>query len=268
MVIEIDPVLLNLGPFTIRWSGLMIAVGIVAGLAIAIRETRRRRLPEDATFACAFWGIFAGIIGARLLHVVDRLDFYLQNPELIIGLQPGGLAVWGGIIGGVATGAMYAQRRRLPLGAMADIFAPAILVGLIIGRVGSIVSGDALGVLTSLPWGFVYVHPDALAPRLGEPTEPYPLYEMLWNGLLLGVIWRLRRRITPPGMIFLTFIIGYAVGRFFLTFLRQEQVWFLGLQEGQIVAIIVAVGLTPTLLRLIRRDRNYPDQRGFSPKIA
>jgi phosphatidylglycerol---prolipoprotein diacylglyceryl transferase len=266
MVIATDPILMALGPFTISWAGLMITFGVGVGLIVAIREARRRNLADDVTAACAFWGGIGGILGARLLHVINRLDFYLQNPDLILGLQPGGLTIWGGIIGGFATGAVYARRRGLSLKSMADVFAPAILSGLIIGRIGSIINGEAFGVSSSMPWAFVYLHPNSLVPRLGVPTEPYPLYEMVWNGVLFGILWRLRRQSRPAGTTFLTFMIGYAVGRFFLTFARQEQVWFLGLQGAQVIAVVAITLSMIGLFEMSRRGRNVPDEIGLSTR--
>jgi phosphatidylglycerol---prolipoprotein diacylglyceryl transferase len=264
ITIAIDPTLVSLGPLTLRWSGLMIAIGITIGLIVASRETRRRGLSDEVTFACAFWSGVGAVVGARFFHVVDRLDFYLQNPDLILGLQPGGMAVWGGLVGGIAAGSIYVRWRRLPFGVMADTAAPAILVGLIVGRTGSIVNGDAHGLPTSLPWGLIYLHPDTLVPFLGTPTEPYPIYEMIWNGLLLGALWRFRGHLSHPGATFLTFISGYAVGIFVLTFVRQERIWLLGLQGAQIIAVIAIALSLLALLRLVNRDREYHERTNRS----
>ena len=251
IVVAIDPVLLELGPFALRWYGLAIACGIGLGVLVALREARRLGVSEDATYGCALWGTIGGLVGARLFHVLDRVDFYLQNPGAVLAVQQGGLAVWGAVVGGVGAGALYCRLAGTPARRMADLAAPSLLLGQIVGRLGSLVDGDAYGGPFDAPWSLIYVHQAALIPDLGEPTHPYPLYEMLWNGVLLGLLWRLRRRQHPDGTLFLTYLALYALGRFALGFVRQEAIVLVGLQQAQLVALIaLALSLPPLLRRL------------------
>ena len=99
----------------------------------------------------------------------------------------------------------------------------------------------------------MYVHQDALIPNLGEYTHPYPLYEIGWNVLLLGLIWRLRRRGGPDGVVFLTYLLLYSLGRVLLTFVRQETVVALGLQQAQLLGLAVIALALPLLARRLRR---------------
>ena len=237
----VDPVLLSIGPVTIRWYGLMIAVGIALGVYVALREAQRMRVHEDAIFNCALWGVLGAILGARGFHVVDRIDFYLQNPAAILAFQQGGLAIWGGLLGGIAAGAAYCLVTGHPVGRMADIATPGLLLGQIVGRLGCLINGDAYGGPAELPWSITYVHPDALMPDLGVPTQPYPLYEIIWNALVLGVVWRLRGLGLPNGTLFLIYLVLYSAGRFVLTFVRQEALLVLGLQQAQFLALVVII---------------------------
>jgi phosphatidylglycerol:prolipoprotein diacylglycerol transferase len=249
IVIAVDPVLFQVGELAVRWYGLTIALGIALGVAVALREARRLGVSEDATYSCALWSTLGALIGARLFHVLDRVDFYLQNPGAALAVQQGGLAVWGAVVGGLAAGTLYCRFAGLSAARMADLAAPALLLGQIIGRVGSLVNGDAYGAPFDAPWSLVYVHEAALIPDLGEPTHPYPLYEMGWNALVLAAVWRLRLRQLPAGTLFAAYLLLYGVGRFALGFARQEAIILGGLQQAQLVAIVAVACAIPVLVR-------------------
>lgn len=255
IVINIDPVLLELGHVHVRWYGLIVLLAIVSGVWLGTREAARKGISSDDASGLAAWAVLGGLVGARLFHVVDRLDYYLVNPMAALAVWQGGLAIWGAIAGGAGAAALYALRHRLPLASLADAAAPALLLGQIIGRVACIINGDSAGVPTDLPWGFAYVHPRAMVPPdlVGVPTHPYPLYEILWNGATLALVWALRTRLKVDGALFLTYVTLYALGRFALSFVRREAVWFLGLQEAQVVAVVVLLAAAAAMYLVWRR---------------
>lgn len=254
IVFGIDPVAVQVGPLVLRWYGVFVALGIAVGIYVVLAEGRRRGLGEDSLYTCALWAILAGIVGARLLHVIDQADFYLQNPGLSLSLGQGGLAMWGAILGGVLATIVYGRLRHLPVARIFDAAAPALVVGQMIGRIGSLINGDAWGSTTNLPWGFIYTSPEALMPptSLGVPTHPYPLYEIIWGLATLGVLLLLRGWLRTDGLLFLVYLVVYSVGRFSLSFVREEPLALMGFQQAQVIAVItLALALPVLVYRLI-----------------
>lgn len=241
ITINIDPEIFRLGSFALRWYSLTFAGGIALAVWLTLREAKRMGLNTDKVTTVALWAVVGGLVGARLFHVVDRWDYYLANPLEIVMVNHGGLAIWGGLITGGLAATLAARKERLPVLKLADAAVIGLIAGQMLGRVGCIINGDAYGGPTGMPWGFVYVNPGAMIPEAlkGIPTHPYPVYEVLLDALLLGVLLFLRKREMPAGMLFLAYVAGYSLIRFSLTFVRRESIWFWGLQEAQVVALLV-----------------------------
>ena len=237
ITIEMDPVLLHIGPVALSWYGLAVTVAVAAGIWVTLREAKRKGIPSEPIAGMLLWILVGGLVGARALHVIDRWDFYVANPGQILAVQNGGLAILGAIIGGAVTGGVLAWRKRLPVRRLFDAAAPGIVLGQAIGRFGCLVTGDALGPPTDGTWGIVYRNPHAMAPSLGVAYQPVFLYEQLWDFALFALLWALRKRLRTDGQLFALYLGLYAAGKFALTFLRTETVWFWGLQEAQLLAL-------------------------------
>jgi phosphatidylglycerol:prolipoprotein diacylglycerol transferase len=241
ITIDVDPIILRLGHIAVGWYGLAVILGIGAALLVTRREFQRRGLPEDALWGIVPWAIAGGIIGARVFHVVDNWPTYSSDPLRILALQKGGLAIGGALLGGIAATLLVASLRRVPLLDGADAAAPGIVLGQALGRLGCLVTGDALGSETGLPWGVSYLNPGSMAPASGVAYQPVFAYEALWDLGLFVLLWTVRGRIKRPGGLFAIYLGLYAGGKFAITFLRDEQRWALGLQEAHFVALLLAV---------------------------
>lgn len=246
MLIEIDihPVIAQFGPLALRWYSLMIMLGVLVGTWTAAKLAERRGLVGDDVYSAALWVVGGGIVGARLAHVIDRFDFYRANPEKILAVHEGGLAIWGGLIAGGLAGWAFTRRYHIRLWAFADSVAHGTVLGLAIGRLGCIVNGDVAGKPTGGDWGFVYTNPHALLPRpeyFNVPTQPYPLYELAWDLALFALLFVIARRARFDGAVFLAASAIYAAGRFLLTFVREEEIFLFGLQQAQVISLVIIV---------------------------
>lgn len=236
MTIDIDPVIVHLGPLALSWYGLFVALAIAIGLWLAFREARRKGLPMDEVESLAFWVFAGGIVGARGLHVIDRWDLYALHPLGIFAIWNGGLAIMGAVLGGTLTGVLVAWRRGLPVRKLADAAAPGAILGQAIGRFACLFTGDAVGRATT-GFGVTYLDRGAMVPELGVAYEPVFLYEMVWDFGVFALLWLLRPHLHVDGQLFAVYLALYAVGKFALTFLRTETVWLAGLQEAQLLSI-------------------------------
>ncbi|MFC2003812.1 prolipoprotein diacylglyceryl transferase [Chloroflexota bacterium] len=255
IVIDIDPLLFRIGGFELRWYSLAIMLAVVAAVLIASHQGKKKGIATEEIYSLALWVLIAGMAGARLLHVIDQFDYYAANPPQIWQFQQGGLAIWGALAGGGAATVAHTKIRRMPLGRLADALAPALLTAHIIGRVGCIVNGDAYGSVTSLPWGFIYTHPSAVIPPnlFGLPTHPYPVYEIIWNAIALILILQLGRHFKKDGLVFLSYLSLYSLGRFVLSFVRQENITLWGLQQAQIIAMLTLLSSLVAIMYLARK---------------
>ena len=286
--IDIGPNMFSSGSFVLSWHGFFSFVAVATAVFLVGRWARFRGVLADDIYTIAVWAIVGGVLGARLVHVIDHWDsFYQDNLFQILAVWRGGIGIWGGILGGFAGGVaatMVMNRLRvdrrarlerrlrqaadgeeraaleeeigrnqhLPIGAIADLTAPALLFVQTIGRLGDIVNGEHCAKATEMFLGFIWTNPGSAARTcvngVGASVHPVIAYEMVWNLLALAVIWRLRGRLKPDGMLFALYLALYSVGRFAITFAREDRVWALGLQEAQYIAILVVLITVPLLV--------------------
>ena len=245
VTINLDPTLFHLGPLVFSWYGLAVAAGLLVGVWLLLREAQRRGLPTEPVLDLVLWIAVGGLIGARLLYVLDRWSFFVANPTQMLAVHTGGLSIMGAILGGGLTAGLLAHRKGLPVRRLFDAAAPGIVLGQAIGRFGCLVTGDTVGSPTDGSWGVVYVNPGARVPQLGVAYQPAFFYEQLWDMLVFAILWRLRGRITGDGQLFALYLGLYALGKFAITFVRLDPVYVWGLQQSHFVALgllMLAIG--------------------------
>ncbi len=251
--IGLDPVIIHLGHFGLRWYSLAILTAIATGIVLTLREARRKGIHEDMIWGVATWGIISGIIGARLFHVADNLGQYLADPLSVLAIQEGGLAISGAIVVGLLAALVKARRQGWPFLRVLDAAAPGLILGQAIGHIGCIIQGDSLGPVTDLPWGIVYTNPGAMAPALGVPFLPAQGFEMVWDLAIFGFIWSIRKRVRNDGFLFTTYLLLYSINKFTVSFWRDNVLLAFGLREAQLVALALLAFSVVSLLVMYRR---------------
>jgi phosphatidylglycerol---prolipoprotein diacylglyceryl transferase len=242
--INVNPVMAEFGPFTLTWHGFFTAIAILVGVTLAIWLARRDGIPAEVGQEFALVAVPGAIIGARLFYVLEHWgDFWPDDMlDIVFGITDGGITLYGALIGGVATGVLYGLYQRWPVSIALDAAAPAIALGIAIGRLGGLLSGQHLASESGLPWAVRYTHPDTLG-DLGVEVHPtVGGYEMLGSlALFTLLLFVLRRRVMVPGWVFCSFLGAYALMRFFLSYLLVEQQTVSGLAVTQIVSAL-AIG--------------------------
>jgi len=246
ITIGIDPIAF----LNVRWYGIMVALGVVVVVLWMLREVRRgANLSYDTILTAALVAIPSGIIFSRLLHVVDRWDYYIANPGRIWGFE--GLTIYGAILG-AALGIWICSRfSKFRFGYFADLLTPGLILAQAIGRVGCTINGCCYGTATSLPWGIVYTNTACYAP-LGVALHPTQVYEIIFLLIVFGVLFWLRKRFQPDGSLFLIYLGLYAMWRLGIDFLRDGTPFLFGLHQAQVISIIVLL-IVITVLALRTR---------------
>jgi phosphatidylglycerol:prolipoprotein diacylglycerol transferase len=275
--INIDPNLGTIGPFQITWHGLFTALGIAASVVLAAYFARKRHVNEDYVYSIALWAVIGGIVGARLLYVIEHLSQFTHNLGSIFSVNEGGISIYGGLILGAVVGFLYAWRRHYPIRRISDTAALGMAVGQAVGRIGDFINGEHWAKASNLPWAFCYTNPNTLngdpntntAAICGsisrQPLNPpavHPvagLYEPLALLLIFAVCWWLFRRLNVAGYIFWIYVAAYAVLRFGLSYLRTNEATAGPLTVPQVIAIPMFVIALIGLFVVYRISRRSPE---------
>jgi phosphatidylglycerol:prolipoprotein diacylglycerol transferase len=251
----------SIGPLYIRFYGILIMLGAIAAAFLAEREARRRKLNSEIVWDGLIWVLIGGIIGARLWHIftpppsmmiLDTATGKLINPYFVHGMPQildilaiwkGGLGIPGAVIGGALALYLFCRNRKMSFMLWADIAAPGVALAQGIGRWGNFFNQELYGKPTTLPWA-IKIDPLYRVPGYEQFTTFHPLflYESIWNLLNMGLLLWLERRYAgklKEGDLFLTYLIGYPFGRFFLEFLKVDAPRFGTININQTFMLIV-----------------------------
>ena len=263
-----NPDLLSLGPFTVRWYGLMFAIGFWLGYNILGRIYRHEGAPEKWLGILLLWVVGATIVGARLGHVFFyEWSYYSAHPADILKVWEGGLASHGGTLAIILAVILYSvfTTKKSPIWTFDRLVIPVALVGGMI-RIGNLMNSEIFGTATDLPWGFMFVR-SAQWHRMyeGMACHPTQLYEAFCYfalfALLMWMYWR-KNAETRPGLIFGVFFIGIFLPRFLIEFIKNDQVGFeasMTLNMGQLLSIpFVLAGVFLVIRAMCRPKVDIP----------
>lgn len=206
------PIAFHLGPLTVHWYGVMLAVGFLAGLWTATRRAPLSGIPPEKISDIGLWLIASAVVGARLLFIATywRESFAGQPWTEVFMIQRGGLVFYGGFIGAALACIVFCRRHTLALWRVADVLTPSIALGYVFGRVGCFLNGCCFGSACAQPWAVRFPESHVTG---GAPVHPTQLYDSFLSlGLYLGLAWLYRRK-KFDGQVFANYLLGYAVLR-------------------------------------------------------
>ena len=225
--------------------GLLIACAMALSVYLCSKQEKRLGLPKDVTYDLALWVIPAGVIGARLYYVAFQWEVYRQNPLSILYIWEGGLAIYGGVIGGALAVFAFSRLKNIPFGKLADMIAPALIPSQAIGRWGNYFNGEAYGRLIENP--ALQVFPLAVNVDGAWHMATF-FYESAWDFLGFLVLWLNRKKTTASGNLFLLYLVWYGLGRAFIEGLRTDSLMLGPLRVSQVLSAALCVGAGVILL--------------------
>lgn len=243
----------------IYFYGVIIAVGFILGITYCAKNAKRFGIREDDVYDLMLWIIPLSIIGARLYFVAFKLDHYLAHPEEIIEIWNGGLAIYGGVIAGVAVILLVCRHKKIPWQAMLDLVIFGLLIGQILGRWGNFMNREAFGSQTDIFCRMQLTAPDGSS----ICVHPTFLYESLWNliGFIGLVAWERRGGRRYDGQAALGYFFWYGVGRAWIEGLRTDSLYVGGtsLRVSQLLSIVLAA-VSLALLIVNARKKHTPEE--------
>ena len=240
--------------FNIAWYGVIIGCGMLLACLLAGWRAKRAGYKTDLILDFVLWAIPIAVVCARLYYVIFEWDYYSQDLTRILAFREGGLAIYGGVIGGIATAVIFCRIQRFPLLRLMDFAMPSLILGQAIGRWGNFVNQEAFGNritdpgLQFFPYG-VYIE------RLGEWHQATFFYESMWNLAVFIIMMLVARKVKKAGWMTVLYFVGYGLGRFFIEGLRADSLYLIpGLRVSQLVSLML-IGAGIVMAWLIKSGR-------------
>lgn len=240
----------------IYWYGIFIGLGVILGVLLALHEAKRTGQNPDTYLDFIIYAMIIAIIGARLYYVIFSWDFYSQHPEKVFAIREGGLAIYGGIIGGVLTAIVYSRVKKKNFWVMADTMAPSLILGQMLGRWGNFFNKEAFGGFTDNLFAMRYqlsqvrasdVTPDILQNLVTVngvdyiQVHPTFLYESMWSLCVFIILLILQRKKKFNGQVCATYFFGYALGRVWIEGLRTDQLCIGNVPVSQALSAVLII---------------------------
>lgn len=258
--------------FEIAYYGIIIGLGVLAGIAIAAFLAKKTGQDPDTYYDLALYAVVLSVLGARIYYVIFSWDSYKDDLLSIFNIRQGGLAIYGGVITAIITVYVYAKVKKIPFGLMTDTAGPGLILGQIIGRWGNFFNREAFGDYTD---GLFAMQLPVDAVRSSDITEkmmehmdvidgiryiqvhPTFFYESLWNVCVLAImLWWVKRK-QFDGQVFLIYLFGYGVGRFWIEGLRTDSLMLFGtgLRVSQALALVMAIGAIAINFIMLKKNK-------------
>jgi phosphatidylglycerol:prolipoprotein diacylglycerol transferase len=233
-------------------------LGILAGARLGLWLLGKDGVEVKQGADGVAWMVLVGLVGARLLYVWENYKLFAGNFARIFAVTEGGISQWGGLFGAMVGAYIWARRAAFSYWKLLDAAGAAAMIGLAIGRIGDVINGEHHGTPTTLPWGVEYVNPDTLG-QPGQIVHPEVAYEMVLTLVLLGAILPFHQRLKarlPDGVLGLTYLGLYAIGRFFLSYFRTDPAVFAGLRQAQLASLLMVAIAVIAIPILFQRRRS------------
>ncbi|MFS8227064.1 prolipoprotein diacylglyceryl transferase [Staphylococcus aureus] len=265
----IDPVAFNLGPLSVRWYGIIIAVGILLGYFVAQRALVKAGLHKDTLVDIIFYSALFGFIAARIYFVIFQWPYYAENPGEIIKIWHGGIAIHGGLIGGFIAGVIVCKVKNLNPFQIGDIVAPSIILAQGIGRWGNFMNHEAHGGPVSRAFLEQLHLPNFIIENMyinGHYYHPTFLYESIWDVAGFIILVNIRKHL-KLGETFFLYLTWYSIGRFFIEGLRTDSLMLTSnIRVAQLVSILlILISISLIVYRRIKYNPPLYSKVGALP---
>lgn len=262
MLLALSPIAFQIGSLTVRWYGILMATGVLVATLMAISEGKKRHIMPDDFIDFLLWAVPIGFICARIYYVVFEWGYFSQHPDQIIAIWNGGIAIYGGLIGGLIVLIIFCHVRMLPIWLMLDIIAPGVMAAQVIARWGNFMNQEAHGVRTSLAFLQSLHLPNFIIQQMyinGHYYQPTYLYESFFNliGLIIILSLRHKKHVFKRGEIFLSYVIWYSCVRFFVEGMRTDSLYIANvIRVSQALSLILF--FAAIILWIYRRNVVHP----------